>query len=93
MYDVSPDGARFLMLKSPDGPSTPAPLSLVVVQNWLQELQQLVQVRWPAEQRERRHVATLVSVMLVRRCPNLSSVLSDVGLCWTVGLVIRLIGV
>jgi hypothetical protein len=33
------------MLKSPDGPSTPAPLSLVVVQNWLQELQQLVQVR------------------------------------------------
>ena len=45
MYDVSPDGARFLMLKSPDGPSTPAPLSLVVVQNWFQELQQLVQVR------------------------------------------------
>ena len=45
MYDVSPDGARFLMLKSPDGPSTPAPLSLVVVQNWFQELQQLVPVR------------------------------------------------
>jgi Tol biopolymer transport system component len=45
MYDVSPDGRRFLMLKSPEGASATAARSLVVVQNWFQELRQLVGVQ------------------------------------------------
>ena len=45
MYDVSPDGQRFLMMKDAelkDG-ATAAP-QLVVVQNWFQELERLVPV-------------------------------------------------
>jgi len=41
-YDVSPDGQRFLMLKPGDTDSTAAPTSLVVVQNWFEELKRLV---------------------------------------------------
>jgi eukaryotic-like serine/threonine-protein kinase len=41
-YDISPDGSRFLMIKEggPDGTSTPA--SIIVVQNWVEELKRLV---------------------------------------------------
>ena len=40
-YDVSPDGQRFLLIKdSADG--TAAPASLIVVQNWTEELKRLV---------------------------------------------------
>jgi len=42
-YDVSPDGRRFLMVKVGDGSDqTAAPASLVVVQNWFEELKRLV---------------------------------------------------
>ena len=43
-YDVSPDGKRFLMIKA--GPETEAPVeaSIVVVQNWLEELKRRVPV-------------------------------------------------
>ena len=42
-YDVSPDGQRFLMIKEgAGGIETPAPPSMVVVQNWLEELKRLV---------------------------------------------------
>jgi serine/threonine-protein kinase len=43
MYDISPDGLRFLMLKQsrlPDGAS--GPRSITVVQNWFEELKRLV---------------------------------------------------
>lgn len=42
MYDIAPDGRRFLMIK-PDGGSgsTPAPTSLVVVQHFDEELKRL----------------------------------------------------
>ena len=41
MYDVSPDGKRFLMLKQDVSPNQPA-ARIVVVQNWLEELKRLV---------------------------------------------------
>jgi serine/threonine-protein kinase len=37
-YDVSPDGKRFLMIKSADD----SPRRIVIVQNWLEELKRLV---------------------------------------------------
>lgn len=42
-YDVSPDGQRFLAMK-PTGRAEPAPVpsTLVVVQNWTEELKRLV---------------------------------------------------
>ena len=45
-YDVSPDGKRFLMIK-PGGRAeqTAAPPSLIVVQNWFEELKRLVPVK------------------------------------------------
>jgi serine/threonine-protein kinase len=45
-YDVSPDGQRFLMIKEPstkDERATPA--SMVVIDNWLEELKQRVPVK------------------------------------------------
>ena len=39
-YDISPDGQRFLMIKPSD--PTPVSSSLVIVQNWDQELKRLV---------------------------------------------------
>jgi hypothetical protein len=45
-YDISPDGRRFLMIKQGGGPDqTAAPPSLVVVQNWGEELKRLVPTR------------------------------------------------
>ena len=45
-YDVSPDGQRFLMIKPVVGPDQPAPsASLVIVQNWQEELKRLVPTR------------------------------------------------
>ncbi len=42
-YDVAPDGQRFLMIKEGGGAEdTSAPPSLVVVQNWFEELRRLV---------------------------------------------------
>ena len=44
-YDVSADGQRFLMIKEA-GPDLPAaPASIVVVQNWFEELKRLVPTR------------------------------------------------
>ena len=38
-YDVSPDGRRFLMIKSAPTPAQPAaPDRVVIVQNWFEEL-------------------------------------------------------
>jgi hypothetical protein len=42
MYDVSPDGQRFLMLKPGDSDQTPLPPTLVVVQHFDEELKRLV---------------------------------------------------
>ena len=39
-YDVSEDGKRFLRIKPSSGPEATA--SVVVVQNWLEELKRLV---------------------------------------------------
>jgi serine/threonine protein kinase/Tol biopolymer transport system component len=46
MYDVTADGQRFLMIKDPFSRSetTPAP-TIVVIQNWLEELKQRVPAR------------------------------------------------
>jgi eukaryotic-like serine/threonine-protein kinase len=42
-YDVSPDGQRFLMIKRRDSSDqTAAPPTLIVVQNWFEELKRLV---------------------------------------------------
>ena len=42
-YDVSPDGQRFLMIKEGGGANqTAAPLQLIVVQHWTEELKRLV---------------------------------------------------
>jgi serine/threonine-protein kinase len=43
-YDVSPDGKRFLMIKA--GPEIEAPVqaSIIVVQNWLEELKRRVPI-------------------------------------------------
>jgi hypothetical protein len=40
-YDVSPDGNRFLMVRTEDQASTP----LVVVLNWFEELKRLAPIR------------------------------------------------
>ena len=40
-YDVAPDG-RFLMIKSGDTTDQNTPASIIVVQNWLEELKQVV---------------------------------------------------
>jgi hypothetical protein len=40
---VSPDGQRFLMIKEGVGGATP-PVSLVVVQHWVEELKRLVPI-------------------------------------------------
>ena len=41
-YDVSPDGRRFLMIKTGGGTDAPAaPASITVVLNWFEELKRL----------------------------------------------------
>ena len=42
MYDVSPDGRRFLMISNQRNGASAAPPQIVVVQNWLEELKRLV---------------------------------------------------
>ena len=42
MYDVSADGRRFLMMKEPAPDPRVTPASIVVVQNWIEELKRLV---------------------------------------------------
>jgi hypothetical protein len=42
VYDVSPDGQRFLMIKAPGAGAGPAPPALIVVQHWDEELKRLV---------------------------------------------------
>jgi hypothetical protein len=45
-YDVSPDGQRFLMIKaSGESNDMSAPMSIIVVQNWTEELKRLVPTR------------------------------------------------
>jgi hypothetical protein len=41
-YDVAPDGQQFLMIKEGDADQTTMPPSLIVVQNWAQQLKRLV---------------------------------------------------
>ena len=42
-YDVTPDGQRFLMITATGGAEeTSAPPSLIVVENWFEELRRLV---------------------------------------------------
>jgi serine/threonine protein kinase/Tol biopolymer transport system component len=41
-YDIAPDGKRFLMIKPGGADQTAVPTSLIVVQNWTQELERLV---------------------------------------------------
>lgn len=43
-YDVSPDGQRFLMIKGPHAAPS-EPMDVVLVQNWLEELERLVPPR------------------------------------------------
>ena len=43
-YDVAPDGQRFLMLKQPSTEHATALASVIVVQNWTEELKRLVPV-------------------------------------------------
>jgi hypothetical protein len=45
MYDVSPDGQRFLMIRSPGTDAGAAPPALIVVQHWDEELKRLVPTR------------------------------------------------
>jgi Tol biopolymer transport system component len=44
-YDISPDGQRFLMIKALGAGEGAPPPSIVVVQNWLEELKAKVPVR------------------------------------------------
>jgi eukaryotic-like serine/threonine-protein kinase len=45
-YDVSPDGQRFLMIThTASGAQSPAPASIVVVLNWVEELKRLVPLK------------------------------------------------
>jgi hypothetical protein len=41
-YDISPDGQRFLMIKSGGSDQTAVSSSLIVVQHWTEELKRLV---------------------------------------------------
>lgn len=47
MYEVSPDGSRFLLLKARDDSTRAGPALITVVQNWDQELKRLVPARTP----------------------------------------------
>jgi hypothetical protein len=41
-YDISADGRRFLAIKPPAAEQTGAPTSLIIVQNWFEELKRRV---------------------------------------------------
>jgi serine/threonine-protein kinase len=42
VYDVSADGQRFLLIKRAEGAQEAAPQAIVIVENWLEELERLV---------------------------------------------------
>jgi hypothetical protein len=42
MYDISPDGERFLMIKEGGGSEQARPPGTIVVQHWTEELKRLV---------------------------------------------------
>lgn len=42
MYDVPPDGRRFVMVKAAESDRVTAPASMIVVQNWTEELKRRV---------------------------------------------------
>jgi hypothetical protein len=42
MYDIAPGGQRLLMIKDETTDATVAPGSIMVVQNWLEELKQRI---------------------------------------------------
>jgi len=42
IYDVAPDGQRFLMIQQRDSTPQPPLTHIVLVQNWLDELRRLV---------------------------------------------------
>ncbi len=44
-YDISRDGQRFLMMKERETNRTTAPAGVIVVLNWVEELQRLVPTR------------------------------------------------
>jgi hypothetical protein len=44
-YDIAPDGQRFLMIKALGADEGAPPPSIVVVQNWVEELKRLVPTR------------------------------------------------
>jgi serine/threonine-protein kinase len=44
-YDVSPDGKRFLMIKRVESTPEGSPITLVVVQNWFEELTRTVPLK------------------------------------------------
>ncbi len=44
-YDISPDGKRFLMIKRVETTPESSPVTLVVVQNWFEELKRTVPVK------------------------------------------------
>ncbi len=44
VYDVTADGQRFLMVQNAANIDSAAPASLIVVQNWHEELKRLVPV-------------------------------------------------
>ena len=44
-YDVSPDGARFLLTLSKDARTNLAPTQMIFVQHWFEELKRLVPIR------------------------------------------------
>jgi serine/threonine-protein kinase len=44
-YDISPDGQRFLMLKEGGADGSAMPASIIVVQNWVDELKRLVPMK------------------------------------------------
>jgi hypothetical protein len=44
-YDVSVDGRRFLMIKPATVDQTAPPASIVVVENWMDELRRLVRAK------------------------------------------------
>jgi len=43
-YDVSPNGERFLMIKDTPAAEDATPISMIVVEHWLEELKRLVPV-------------------------------------------------
>ncbi len=44
-FDIAPDGQRFLMIKQGGADQSAAPPSLIIVQNWVEELKRLVPPR------------------------------------------------